>query len=61
MTAAERYNAKMHAMFERAAAQGHTGLYSGPASDTAAQDERASAPGFDPTCIFCENGEEHEH
>lgn len=26
MTASERYNAKMHAMFEEARAQGHTGL-----------------------------------
>lgn len=33
----------------------------GPARDTFAQAERASAPGFDPTCVFCESGEEHEH
>lgn len=25
------------------------------------QAKRESAPGFDPTCVFCRNGEEHEH
>jgi len=35
----------------------------GPARDTVAQGLRASAPGFDPTCVLCESGEEpgHDH
>lgn len=33
----------------------------GPASDTVAQGERASGAGFDPTCVLCDAGEEHEH
>ncbi len=35
----------------------------GPARDTVAQGERASAPGYDPTCAMCASGEEpgHEH
>lgn len=63
MTSAERYNARMFAMFERARQQGHTGLYSGPARDTVAQAARVEAPGYDPTCVFCASGEEpgHEH
>lgn len=28
---------------------------------TMALAERSSRPDFDPTCIFCESGEEHEH
>lgn len=52
MTGVQRRNARMHAMFERAIDL-----------KLQAQAERALAPGYDPTCIFCHNGEEpgHEH
>ena len=40
-----------------------TSTEDGPASDTIAQGEKASAPGYDPSCVFCQSGEEpgHEH
>jgi hypothetical protein len=41
MTGVQRRNAKMHAMFDRAFEQGHTTLYSGPATWPPATEEAA--------------------
>jgi hypothetical protein len=56
MTSAERYNARMHLIFERARVL----KAEAPAARAikAALDRPAD---YDQTCIFCETGEDHEH
>jgi hypothetical protein len=53
MTATQRIAARRNAYFAEQRTQ----------ENVIAQGERASTPGYDPTCIFCVNGEEpgHEH
>ena len=65
MTAAQRYNARADKIWEAAkdAKTRFNASSRGPVASAVAQGERESAPGYDPTCVFCQSGEEpgHEH